>query len=275
VERQQVTEAEEAPRLEDVSLRQCRTLWYVLRSQLLQQQRLKVRGHAVLDLEPNDFPEPSLEDLLLDRRQEIFRLLDGELEIRIPRYAERVPSQHLHSGKECAEIRADDFLEWNEVHRASGNRYPPRKTFRHLHAGEVILASLRVADLDGKRERQVRDVGEGMPRVDGERRQHREHLRLEVLVDRAPLSRRQVGNADEANAVRGKLLEQLLKATSLDRELFAHHAIDRVELLLRCQTIDRRKLDVRRDLSTQPRDAHHVELVEIGAEDREELQALE
>src|SRR5256714_11067287 len=75
--------------------------------------------------------------------------------------------------------------------------------------------------------------------------------------------------------MRGELLEQFLEAASLHRELFAHNAIDRVELLLWRQAVDRCLLNVRRDLSTQAGDAHHVELVQVRTEDGEKLHSLE
>src|SRR5262249_51470233 len=51
--------------------------------------------------------------------------------------------------------------------------------------------------------------------------------------------------------------------------------IDRVELLLGRESVGRRLNHTGRDLASKPGDANHVELIEVRAEDREKLDALE
>ena len=55
----------------------------------------------------------------------------------------------------------------------------------------------------------------------------------------------------------------------------ADAALDRVELLARGETVGRRLLNPRRHLTAQSRNAHHVELIQVRAEDREEFHPLE
>ena len=87
--------------------------------------------------------------------------------------------QHFHSREQHVEVRGDDLLERNEL-GASRNAHETRQQGRHLDAREALLAGRRVAYDDGEVERQVRDVREGMRRIDREWRQHRKDARLEL-----------------------------------------------------------------------------------------------
>ena len=120
--------------------------------------------------------------------------------------------------------------------------------------------------------------GNGWPGIDRERRQNREHLRLEVLVDRAPLARRELVDVDEAHAVRARAPASSSRAGSrLPRlEQLRHALANRVELLGGVSPSGVRVHDTPAPTCRRrPADAHHEELVEVRAEDREELQALE
>ena len=167
-----------------------------------------MQRHRVLDLEPNDFTEAALEDLLFDRREQILRLFDRQLEIGVACDPERMPAEHLHSREERPEIRADDLLERNEMVRSPKDWHPTREALRDLDPREMILSGFRITNLHGERERQIRDVRERVTGIDGERRQNRKDLRLEVFVERAPFACREIGHPNEANAVRGKLLRR-------------------------------------------------------------------
>ncbi len=114
-----------------------------------------------------------------------------------------------------------------------------------------------------------------MPRVDGKRSQHGEDLRLEVFVDLPPLGRGEIAHAKQTDVVPRGLVEKRREAAALHRAQARDLGVDRVELLLRGETVRRRQDDAGRDLTPQSRDANHVELVEVRAEDREEFDALE
>src|SRR5689334_10038106 len=161
----------------------------------------QVWRHVALDLEPDDFAEATLEYLLLDRGEQILRLVDRKLEIGVACNPERVPVHDLHAREQRAQVRSDHLLQRHEFARATDDGHPSRKALWHLDAREVHHIALRIADLDGEREREVRDVWEWVTRIDGERREHGKDLRLEELVHRAPLTRGQVGHLDESNAV--------------------------------------------------------------------------
>ena len=115
-----------------------------------------------------------------------------------------------------------------------------------------------------------------MPWIDRERRQDGEDLCFEKCPDRVRLARRKVPHLHELNAMGGQRRPQLVAqrtAATFEQRAHAHvnrlqlfRGSKRVRLILRC---------ARRDFAPQSGDAHHIELVEIRTEDREELQALE
>jgi hypothetical protein len=114
-----------------------------------------------------------------------------------------------------------------------------------------------------------------MPGIDGERREHRKDLRLEILVDLAPFARRQIFDRQQANVVRCELVEEPVQTRPLQSREPCDFRVDGLELLVRREPIGRRDDDAGRDLSAQSGDADHVKLVEVRAEDAEKLQALE
>src|SRR5690242_14474785 len=114
-----------------------------------------------------------------------------------------------------------------------------------------------------------------MPGIDRQWCQDGKDLRLEVLVDLAPLGRGEVLYTEQPHGMRGHLVEQRRETIALQPTQARHLGIDRVELLLRRQSVGWPLHDARRHLPAQARDADHVKLVEVGAEDRQELDALE
>jgi hypothetical protein len=140
----------------------------------------------------------------------------------------------------------------------------------------VLGPAVGIAQLDRQRQRQVRDVRERVPRIHRQRREDREHLRLEELVDRHPLRRRQLGHPGDRDAVLGERRQQdLLQAAIAARQQRAHARVDRVELLDGGQSVGLILLRSLRDLAPQPRHPDHVELVQVRTEDREELHPLQ
>src|SRR5688572_14958981 len=115
-----------------------------------------------------------------------------------------------------------------------------------------------------------------MARVHGERRQHREHLGLEEHVDGIPLRRREFAHVHELDTgavERG--YQSLVETFLLSREQLAHPLVDGLELCRRGEAVRTARRYPGRHLPPKASDAHHVELVEVRAEDRQELQPLE
>jgi hypothetical protein len=79
-------------------------------------QVAKLSRYPLIHLDANDFGEPTLENLLLDHREEIIVFVrSSELEVGVSCHAERAEVTYLHSWEEGIEMCADDLLEGNEA----------------------------------------------------------------------------------------------------------------------------------------------------------------
>ena len=186
-----------------------------------------------------------------------------------------MPPHDLHAWEERAQVGADQLLQRHELVGAA-EWYPAREALRDFDACEMLDAFHRVADLDGKGQRQVGDVRERVSGIDRERRQNRKHLRFKETVDCQPLGRRQIRHRDQFDATRRERGQHLLVEADLHfGQLLGDLPCDRGELLGWHEAVGRRLHHPGADLAPQPGDPHHVELVEVGAVDRDELEPLQ
>ena len=133
------------------------------------------RRHRVRDLEPHRLAEAPSAQLELDRLEQVVGLV-RDLEVGVAGHAERRALDDLHLREERGEVVRDHALE-RDPQAALAELEEARQALGHLDAREALLAGLRVADEDAEAEREPRDVGERLPRPDGERRQHRDRPR--------------------------------------------------------------------------------------------------
>ena len=127
--------------------------------------------------------------------------LVGELEVGVAGDPEHRVSEHLHAREQRVEVRGDHLLERDEPF-AVGQRDEARQQRRDLDAREQVFAERGVADADREVQREVRDVGEGVRRVDGERCEHGEDALVEHLAQLRTVGRVEVVPAHEANVAR-------------------------------------------------------------------------
>ena len=185
----------------------------------------------------------------------------------------RCVSVDLHAPEQLVEVGLDHLVEEDEP--VPLHRDQPRQAGRDLDAGEAVLAGFRVAQADRDRERQGADVRERVAGVHGERREHREDL----VVEAAP----------EVLVVLGDLvvvedLDALGGQPGADRRTRSRRARRSARGRGRGSRRAAGPASGRRscwgeaaglDLAAQARHADLEELVEVGGEDREELDALE
>jgi hypothetical protein len=172
-------------------------------------------------------------------------------------------------------MRGDDLLQ-RDVARSAGNADEPRQQRRHLHACEPTLARRRVADDHREVQRQVGDVRERMRGIDREGSEDGEdaileHARQEiagVVVEVVPVGELDAGVLQCRREILGE-------DARLARHELLHPTADRAELFDLIEAIGRCRTQPRRQLLLDARHAHLEELVEVRAEDREELRALE
>ena len=137
-----------------------------------------------------------------------------------------MPTQHLHARKERSEVHADHIFDRHEV-TGPTRRHPARKRLGHLHACEMLVPVVRIAHPNRERERQVGDVGEWVPRIDGKRREHRKHLRLEERIDHQPFRRREFVHAYQVHAMRRQRRQQVVgQAATLHVQHLVHALVD-------------------------------------------------
>ena len=159
---------------------------------------------------------------------------------------------------------------------AVGERDEAGEQRRHLHPREALVAARRVADGDREVERQVRDVGERVRGVDGERGEHREDRLGEHLLELGAVVVGEVVPVGEADA---GVLERGHDLVGEDRGRPADQLVDPVadgaELVDEVEPVGGRGAQAGLELLHQARHPDLEELVEVLAEDGEELRPLE
>ena len=112
--------------------------------------------------------------------------------------------------------------------------------------------------------------------VEGQRREHGERAAVEVGVGGLALGLVELGEVVDVHAGRGELRQDVVRP-GLAR--LAHEPVGELaagdELLGRRHAVDREVGDAGLDLLAQAGDAHHEELAQVRAQDREELDALD
>ncbi len=119
---------------------------------------------------------------------------------------ESVVIEDLHAGEQIAQVVGDEILEREEPRRLAvvGELDEPGQHGRHLEPRELLPARAGVADADRQVEREARDVGKRVGRVDGERHEHREDLGVEVVVELGAVGVVDVVPRDEFDADLGE-----------------------------------------------------------------------
>src|SRR2546421_714895 len=157
-------------------------------------------------------------------------------------------------------------------------RREPRQFVRQLHVREMHRPARGVAQQGGKRQPQVGHDREGVPRRSGDRlrRQQGKDLLREIVAQPCPLRLAQVAPTPHADALSPERGEALpLPTVRVPLELGPQPDEDGVELLPRGEPVFAQASVVHLERSLEGTDLHHEELVEVGAEDRQEPDAGE
>ena len=211
----------------------------------------------------------------LDGGEEILRLVLLHVHIGVAGDPEDVVREDLHPGEQRVEVRGQHLLDGYEPF-AVGQGHEPVEQRRHLHPGEAPLPGHGVADDRRQVQRQARDVREGVGRVHRERREHREDPLLEQPVELGPIVPVQLGpghDPDPRLVERGQNLLRQQVPGAIDE--LGHALADSRELLARGHPLGGGDEDPRRGLLLQPGHPDLEELVEVLAEDRQELRPLQ
>ena len=242
-------------------------------------------GDGVLHLQAHAVAEAAPLELLLHGLEEVLGVVLLDLEVLVAGDPEEVVLQDVHAREEVVEVLADDDLDGDDgaagglvrgVELAAGDLDEARQGVGHLDAGEVLLAAARVAQDDGEVEGQARDVGEGVGRVDRQRGEDRVDLVAEVAGQALLLVGVELVPAQDLHVALGQgRADVLLEEGGLAGGELLGAAGDLGQDLVGVQAGGAHRGDAGLDAAHEPGDAHHVELVQVGGEDRQEPGALQ
>ena len=171
--------------------------------------------------------------------------------------------EHLHAREQLLQVGGDDVLQRDVPLR--GGLQEAGQQRRHLDAGEVAVAADRVADDHGEVQREARDVREGVRRVDGQRGQDREDLLAEEGEQAGLLLLRELGPADQVDALVGECRgDVLLVAGGVPGHELAGAGPDQVQHLAGLQAGGGAGGDAGRDTALQSGHPDHEELVQVA-----------
>ena len=232
------------------------------------------------DLDPHRLPALARLEPLLDELQHVVRLLLEELKIAVSRNPEGRPGEDGESTEELGEPGRDEILEEDETVLAgdvAADIHKPRQDLRHLDDGKQPLGPepLLLFELGADVEPAVVVARRGMGRIDRHRREDRQRPLVEESFNTRQLLLVKVAVAHELEALgdhrRGDALRE---AAVLPGDKLLGAVGDPAELFQRAGAVRGRVLRgaLAERLLAHPRDAHHEKLVEVRAEDGEELQ---
>ncbi len=234
--------------------------------------------HVVGDLQPDRRSEPASHQLGFEHLDEVLGLVLLDDHVLVAGEPERVMVQDLHPREQVAQVVRDQVLERQIAHEVAvpGHLDEPGQHGRHFQAGELLPSAAGVADPDREVEGQARDVRERVRGVDRERHEHREHLGLEVLVEPVSVGLVQIAPGQHVDAGLGQSgLDPLLPRVGMPALEPVGGSRDIGQHLLRGAAGVGRHRQTRHDAALETGDPDHEELVEVAAEDGQEVRALQ
>src|SRR5882672_569047 len=232
---------------------------------------------------PTNVSSPSLPQALFDHLEQVLGVLLLDREVGVAGDAEHGVAHHAEPAEQLAQVARDDVLQQDKPH-------PPLAVGRHDHHavehggdlddGEVAprLPPVPALDDQGDVEALVVDVWKRVSRVDGERCEDGGDAGAEQGVHVPPLG---VGQVVEPHALHAACSEAGKDLVVEDAVLLRHElvgaTVDRCQLLGRGHTVGPVVLRLHPGvhLLLQPRHPDLEELVQVGAEDRQELEPFE
>ena len=244
-------------------------------AELLEQEVEHLGVDVVLDLQADRGPvDAPPQQLLLQGEQQVLGVVLLDLDVLVAGHPEDVVAHDLHAAEQLVEVAGDHVLEWDEA--ALGEREEPLQHRRHLDPGELAYAGLGVANPHDEVDRQPGDVGERVRRVDRERGQDREDPLVEQDLHPVLLALCELVPAQDLDALLGQLGPHLVgEDPGLLGDQLPGAVEDGAVHVTGQHPAHRGHGHAGRDPPLQPRDPDHVELVQVGGEDRQELGPLE
>ncbi len=216
--------------------------------------------------------------------QQVFVAVLFNLVVGVAGNAERVVLDDFHAGEKHRKEGRDQLLHWQVPDYRAVRRSPAAliefdeavDVVGHLDPGEVLCAVVGLPDRDRQVQAQPADERERVRRVDGERRQHGEDLLGEIGRQYVALGLIEIGPGDDVDALLGqRRAHRVEEHAGVPGGDPLRLLADAGQLLARRQAVGRADRQSHLVAALQAGDPNHVELVEVGCEDREELGSLQ
>jgi len=264
----QVAQRQHSLDLEDVGL--------LVQAELGGEHPAVPRRHAARNLQPNDRRELAVAHLGLDHGEQVARNILVAFGIGVPSHAEELAAHGLHAREEQIEVVSHHALERHEDTPLGELQQPGHAgAHRDLQARQGGRRLLRIAQLHQQVQGEVRDEGERMGGIRRLRRHQRQDVLVVVVTQLLLLMRSKRIPAREHDVVFAQLPCHPLEDLPAAHLHLAHQLVALADLLPRREAVDRELLDAGDHLLLEASDALHDEAVEVGAGDRDELDALE
>ena len=242
--------------------------------ELVEQEVAQLRGHRCVDGDRDQVAAAApLQRALVEQDQILGLLVD--LDVAVADQAEEAAGTHLVAGEQARQEDVDEFFQRQEADRRARQAHETidlRRQGQQRHQRALVLLALQ---LQHRREAAVRDERERMRRIDGQRRQDREDLVDEILLEPGTFGGRELGGGQHGDAG----LAQLALQGRPDALLLVHQdrgaVADRGQLLRRRQPVVAQQRRAIRQHVDEPRHTDHVEFVEVGRRNRQEAHPLE
>ena len=249
--------------------------------QLLEERGQDVGGQVAVVLQPHGRSEASLAQALLDAHEQVLAPAP-RLQVRVPRDANGVARHDLVAVVDGGQVKPDHVLEQHERVLAGsiGQRHEARQ---HL-ARDVDDAERAVRqdrghggpDGGNQAERAIAEIRERVAGIDGERGEDGQEHAAEVVLEEALLLVARLLGPEQEDPLGGEEgLDLLQEAPVLLVHQFVHAGGHRGERLRGGHAVGPRRLVARGDAALEGGHPDHEELVQVRAEDGEELHALE
>ena len=229
-------------------------------------------GHVGFDLEPDHRAAPPALQRGLEHAHEVFGLF-LDFHFGVADDPERALALDGVAGEQPADEQAGCLFQRDQAHRAVLARgHADEAVDLAGHADQRVhrLAVRGAHQLQRDGEAEARDEREGVRRIDRKRREQREDVVEEVILDPAPLALGDVASVDQDDADVGKRVAQVAPDRLLVIGELRHPLVDQHELLGRRQPVGAAFGDAFLDLRPDAGDADHEELIKVIGGNRQE-----
>ncbi len=233
--------------------------------------------HGGFHLETDHRSAPAPLEHGLELAHQIFGLF-LDFDFGIADDAERALPLERVAREQLADEQSGELLDGDDARRRAFRGRQPDETIdlvRHADQRVHRLAVAGAHELQRDREAEIGDERERMRRVDRERREQREHLTQEVILQPGLFLPGHIRSVNQRDFRRGELDAQFPPPRLLIAGERRHRFGDACELLGRRETVGASGGDAGAQLAAQAGHAHHEKFIEVVGGDREEPHPLE